>query len=842
MYYVVWDRENNGVRLTQKPSGEQLNVCPRPVFYEELDFLGMDKRGWTYPRCKEPLLWACERRYFYKGELVLETKGGNMFDLPETIIHNNVLKLSSIDIEKLCDTNYNVMFKIEHDAMDFINNVFTRYRNNNGNGNNKTIDFEVLKSNIESKTKKEFAIVKEECDSFDIIPLSKVEEMGKMPIYNTKIEMFIASFSGGKDSQVLLDLVARTIPSSDYYVVYSDTGYELPTSLILYDDIKTFYQNEYPDMKFVIAKNHQSVLYYWDEMDAPSKLHRWCCSVMKTAPLYRLLKTINGTGKQPNVVAFEGVRAEESEKRSRYSKIGRGVKHNKVINARPLFDWNTTEIWLYILLHNLPFNIAYRKGLSRVGCVVCPLSSELGDCLDYNFFKDKATPFVNKLRNNSIKAGIPNVDDYIKLRKWKVRAGGNRFETTSLVEINSTNPDFEAKLINPKENLFQWMKTLGQFQKEDDNSIQRYNIRYGHDVIEVIVEDMASDLKMKVQNSFKNPQFISHLKKVINKATYCVHCEVCEIECPTGALSVVPRVHIDEKKCIHCQKCLDFKENGCVTASSIKKTSINKKNMNNTLVKTPIRRYNTFGFREMWFDYYIKNYETYFDNSDHGLNVKKQIPPFVTWLRDAGIINQDNKEISEEGICISNLYQSSPLTAWELLWINLSMNSELIFWYINAIEFGRTYPRKEIDVLFEIEFSKETVNVRDNALKALQNTFVTSPLGNKLKEGCVTKEGGKPFITRMQYNDLSLLATAYSLYRYAEKNNRYDLTVSELYNIEQKEGIYRQFGIERDVFESNLRSLEMDHNHVLRAELKMGLDNIILRKDLTSLDVLKMLV
>lgn len=95
---------------------------------------------------------------------------------------------------------------------------------------------------------------------------------------------------------------------------------------------------------------------------------------------------------------------------------------------------------------------------------------------------------------------------------------------------------------------------------------------------------------------------------------------------------------------------------------------------------------------------------------------------------------------------------------------------------------------------------------------------------------------------RKAHNELSLVATAYSLYRYAEKVGRYSLTVSEFYNPEQKEGIVRQFCIERDAFEQNLRSLEQGNDHVLRSELKMGLDNIILREDLKSEDILKLLL
>ena len=49
MFKVIWDKENNGVRLTMAPpSGEALNVCPRPVFWEELDFLGLNRIGWKY--------------------------------------------------------------------------------------------------------------------------------------------------------------------------------------------------------------------------------------------------------------------------------------------------------------------------------------------------------------------------------------------------------------------------------------------------------------------------------------------------------------------------------------------------------------------------------------------------------------------------------------------------------------------------------------------------------------------------------------------------------------------------------------------------------------------------
>ena len=127
-----------------------------------------------------------------------------------------------------------------------------------------------------------------------------------------------------------------------------------------------------------------------------------------------------------------------------------------------------------------------------------------------------------------------------------------------------------------------------------------------------------------------------------------------------------------------------------------------------------------------------------------------------------------------------------------------------------------------------------------NPLNSLLNTFKESPLGFTI--AIPTTVDRKPGVIRKAHNDLSLVATAYSLYRYAEKNGRYLLTVSEFYNPDQTEGIVRQFGIEREDFEATLRSLEQEQNQVLRAELKMGLDNIILREDLTSEDIIKLML
>lgn len=825
------------------PTGEALNVAPRPVFWEELDFLGLNKLGWSYLHSDAPILWACGRRYYYKGESIFEVKGGNLFDMPQVILLTTPFELNPVDLNVLSYNNEDSLFLIEHEAMEFISNVFDAH-NNKKNGKNlgdNEILYHELAAKLEKATKTKQTVIKEECGSFDIMPNDKAAQLGKIKVYNSRIEEIIVSFSGGKDSQVVLDLATRVLPEDKFRVIYSDTGYELPSSLKLYDDLRAIYQTKYPQLEFHIARNHKSVLTYWDELDTPSKIHRWCCAVMKTAPLYRLLKKLHGSGKQPNVLAFEGVRAEESESRSSYDRIGVGVKHNNVVNARPIFDWSVTEVWIYILIHNLPINPAYRKGLNRVGCVICPLSSELGDCLDYHFFPEKAQPFVDKLRHKANSNGIKNIDTYIKERKWKVRAGGNSHNSNCEIQYHEKNGDFRAVLKYPLENFLEWLKVLGNY-KINNISSQECIVLLNHKSkvynIRIYYED--KNLEISIPNSSEDIIFICNLKKILNKTTYCVHCEVCEIECPTGALTVVPKVSIDLSKCVHCLKCINFKDNGCVAANSVKVTQGNNNlSMKNSLMS--IKKFNTFGFRKAWVKSYIDSPEKLFDEATSIINTKKQLPIFVNWMVAAGLLNP-NKTVTELGNILFPLFSLQSQIFWEIAWIELSNNTELITWYNSNIALHTSYSREELSILLQNTFPDVPESSRDNTLKALLNTLKDSPLGSDIKVGVVSKSGGKPIVTRGIYNELSLVAAAYSLYRYAEKTGRYSFTLSELYNPEQTDGIVKQFGIEREALEQILRSLEQDHNQVLRSELKMGLDNIILREDLNSKDIVKLLL
>lgn len=834
MFKITWDTETGGVLLSSKVTKETLGVSPRPVWFEELDLLGLDKLGWIYPRSKEPIMWAVNKQYWYRGLMLFEAKGANIYDTPTVVFAPNItpIELEAIDVETMLAKNADPMFLIESEAIEFIRDTYSAYtgvNNARDTAQANQLDFETLAAKIEKRTKQKMAVVKQDCDSFDIMPLEAANSEGKRVLLSTRIDRFIASFSGGKDSQVVLDLVSRAIPPTEFEVIYSDTGYELPPSLDLYEEVKRYYGERFPALKFSTTRNHESVLNYWDKIGTPSDTHRWCCSVMKTAPLYRSLK-VEGN-KQAKVLAFEGVRAEESIRRSGYNRIGKGVKHSFVINARPIFEWNTTEIFLYIFLHNLPINTAYRYGKPRVGCILCPFGSPWDDMIVNQCYGDELSPFLSRIENIVKVRKIPNADEYIKERRWKLRASGTNVGNKTIVKIDSTSTEFIATISNPQKNIFDWLPTLGKITA----SIEGY---FGEGIFEFeknrynfsIKKTNAADLKFKVSDN-NNVRLRFYLRRIIYKSSYCINCEACEIECPTGALSTYPNININADKCIHCLKCLDYHQHGCIVADSLVTA------MDNSGNSTKISPYGTFGIQETWVDEFFSNYEDFWKDNSLGV---KQVPSFKAWLKDAEIIDEKAK-LTKLGELLSKIREDSNTLLWEIIHINLCYNNPLMKWFIEEVRFSNNISRKDLEMMildhFNALFKPTTITY---ALQALLQVFKYTPIGLEFEQLGANDSKGVTY-SRKTYNDVSCEAIAYSIYKYASVKDINTVRVSDFYKPEERSGIFREFGLSRNELLKQLRSLHSDKDRVITAELNMGLDHITLNPSLDAYLVLEKL-
>lgn len=229
------------------------------------------------------------------------------------------------------------------------------------------------------------------------------------------------SFSGGKDSTVLLDLARRIYP--DIPAIYIDTGLEYP-------EIKEFVKTKSnveiirPELSFkevikeygypLISKHVAQCIweyrrhpdgcrakYFDDESEYNKKykgkysLARWtylrdsnipishkCCDIMKKKPAKKYEKE---TGRRPLL----GTMASESiERRTEWLKKGCNSFEGRRETSKPLSIWTEQNILEYLDRTKIPYcsvygNIVkdqkgyYTTNLERTGCVYCTLGCHL---------------------------------------------------------------------------------------------------------------------------------------------------------------------------------------------------------------------------------------------------------------------------------------------------------------------------------------------------------------------------------------------------------------------------------------------------------------------------------
>ena len=122
MYKITWDKETGGVLLHSRIVEGTLGTSPRPVFWEELDLLELDKLGWKYPHAEEPLLWAVNKQYWYRGELVFEAKGANIYDKATVVFQpgKEIMVLKPVNVKKMLERCKEYLFLLESEAIEFI--------------------------------------------------------------------------------------------------------------------------------------------------------------------------------------------------------------------------------------------------------------------------------------------------------------------------------------------------------------------------------------------------------------------------------------------------------------------------------------------------------------------------------------------------------------------------------------------------------------------------------------------------------------------------------------------------------------------------------------------------
>lgn len=518
MYSYVFDRKTRGYLLTTQ-TGKYVANEIRPVFAQELSITGLGSY-FEYDRLEtRPLMWGMKNTYLIadvdeKGEpcgrkvaQLNKTQYGKPLNIQ--VFFEGKMRLEPVDVEAMIAANANIM--------------------------------DIVVADAKRRTKELYDEGIKRCDIAYI------------------------AFSGGKDSVALLDICHKVLPLS-VPVVFSDTDMELPDTYKVWNEIKTCY----PEREFVTAKAKTSALENWRIFAPPSRTIRWCCSVHKSTPALMYLKK---KLKKPaiKVMAFVGVRGDESYSRSFYEDATDGVKNASQMNRMPILDWGAHELWLYIFAYDLIINRAYKKGLTRVGCLMCPESSEKYEWFVDKIYSQELKPYSDIIISTSSKnfSSAAEKSEYIGKRHWQARRSGIVLRESlapPLEESNGLTTTFESPHFQ-KGLFYEWIKTLGTVVKERENERQLLKLPNSLDEgIPFVYRELYDGgglASFEFRNQEERREILPLLRALFKKVSGCVGCQSCEAECSFGAIAIKDgKIKIHGDKCVKCRSCYKI-ENSC---------------------------------------------------------------------------------------------------------------------------------------------------------------------------------------------------------------------------------------------------------------------------------------
>lgn len=805
MYAYEWDSSTGGYILTPMPLA--FSKEPRPVYYKELDILGFDKY-WDYDKNDSfPYMWAEANNYYYRGRLVAKTKGGSLYTPPELVLIEDPepegYPLRFVDIPAMVDKNRQLMEQLVQETIKKIYNTFIEYQD--------------------------------------------------------KVDVFYVAFSGGKDSVVALDLVQRALPHNCFKVLFGDTGMEFPDTYETVEKIKQICAEE--KIEFLQAKSKLKPENTWQIFGPPAVTIRWCCSVHKTTPqimqLREVLQKPDFTG-----MAFTGVRGDESLSRSEYDAISYGGKHSGQYSCHPILEWNTAELFLYIYENGLTFNNAYKKGNTRAGCLVCPMSQGKHDYMKYKNYPDDTDLFINKIITTSGKNfSKENYDRFVEQGYWRTRKSGRELSfghDKHVFEIVKGQNVITVQKQN--EYWKEWAKTIGQVTSLGDGE---FSIAYegkSYAIRTISTQEGGEQFTFpNIENSKSDIKFLSLFKSVIIKSVYCVNCGYCAAECKSGCIDMANGVHISNQ-CKHCFSCHDIYSH-CLRYNSIK-------NRIGAKVMTGLDRYYSFGIKENWLRVYF-DYEgtsSFWKSDGDGEVPNKKKDAFLNFVKDAGLVDEDKSLKGKEYKYIKykpNKFAEKMFSLgvddesmWAYLMCNLvyAEDSEEFRWFIKNIPFSETSTPESIKLRLDevMENDKSGLGKR-NICDALKSFLIKTPFGKQLGLGSVidyeekVSSNGRETITlnyfvRGSWKNPDEKVILYALYKFAEACGNYrQFTLTRLLDTSvESAGISptQIFGLNRETMEKILNGLTFNYPDLIEARFTLGLDNITLKSDKTANEIL----
>ena len=252
-------------------------------------------------------------------------------------------------------------------------------------------------------------------------------------------------------------------------------------------------------------------------------------------------------------------------------------------------------------------------------------------------------------------------------------------------------------------------------------------------------------------------------------------------------------------------------------------------------MKSSLDSYATHAPKLDWFSQFIKLESRFYTEYTLGNN---EFPAFKKFLRDAGLLSNNTETI------LASLLRERGLEdkqIWAAMYVNLCYSAQ-VGWFVRNFDFGEPISQQYIS-----EILGNTEGVSASAVKSVPNSIKrisALPLGELGFGLIVDAERNNYKIQRMQWGNPDDLVILYSLYRFAEAcGGYYQFSLSRLMDTSvDSEGIspVQMFGVDSETIKRIINGLSAKYPEFISSSFTLDLDNISLRDDKFSTDVLNL--
>ncbi|BHH81974.1 hypothetical protein LA52FAK_02630 [Desulforhopalus sp. 52FAK] len=385
----------------------------------------------------------------------------------------------------------------------------------------------------------------------------EAETFIRQTVADNENKVLFVSFSGGKDSSVTSHLVMNGLGRSDVLHIFADTTIEFPDT---YQYVKDF-QELHPLTPLMQSSSNLDFFQTSKNIGPPSRILRWCCTTHKTNPLAKLIDSMSP---EQGVLAFDGVRRSESVRRSKYPRVSTKHKIAGELLASPIIDWTDIQVWLYLLIHELPFNHAYKKGFRRVGCLYCPFNSAWSQEMIGVRYPQKSKKWQTFLSEQAERMQHPNPEIFTD-QGWRARAGGRGLDHyKSAIESQPCKLSDDAvmyQLLSGDISLVRhFLRPLGPQSQLSSQEFAETFLIHDFKTQEILasVEIAYVDKAIRVNYLIKKNRrlFQQRVEKQIKKLQTCIFCGACGAKCKKNALTSEDQFYVDNSKCVSCLACV----------------------------------------------------------------------------------------------------------------------------------------------------------------------------------------------------------------------------------------------------------------------------------------------